>query len=279
MAEPSQVEEPALNEPAVEDNSQQADSPASEPTTSAEPATEGAAEQAPTDEPAAEATEVEAESAAKPDLTDKQIPYGRFKQVLEENKQLKSQIGQPVPTTPQAANGQSFSQMLQGRETVDPSELDQLAEQFAGQKAQAMVDIKVGNLEQKIVQEKAYDALVNESKQVEQEPEFDPKSDSYVPGLEEKVAQAYEARAVRLLPNPYDQTKPIRMLDPNVSFQKIANEYIEVARAAADRGRSTAVSSRESLADTASVTPTPETTSKSADSTDALKDSLADIKF
>jgi len=175
----------------------------------------------------------------------------RIQQLVEENKQLKGLVGQaPVPTQPLPTP--RLSEILQGRDSVDPSELDQIGEQLVAQAASGLVDLKVANLEMKLVQEKAADTLIKDTEAITKIPELDEKNpDTFIPELDKKIADRYNREAVKV--NPYNPK--LRMIDPSVRLADIAKEELETWNKAVERGKATASSSLSDLADSLSINP------------------------
>jgi hypothetical protein len=261
-----------LNPVVVEDNSP-APSASEEPNTSVESESQGDTGQSTqnesTEEPNLDATQ-EAERQ-------QQRPAARkIQKLLEENKQLKELIGQPSVPEFSQQQSQKMSEYFQGKDSILPEELDQYADQYAAQKANGLVDLKVQQLEQKIVQQEAYKNLELDTQKLESEPLF-----KDFPELEETISNAWKQLAVKETLNPYNPNlPPVRTLDPRIRLSDVAKSYLEAVKTAAERGSAKQAESVAALADTASVSLTPETSTKTDEnSIDSLRDKLADFKF
>ena len=262
-----------LNEVAVEDNSVT-------PSASDETITSVSEEQVsdtgqsvdePTGEPNSDASEETERQQQRPAAR-------KIQKLLEENKQLKELIGQPStpefsPITPQ---NQKLSELVQGKDSIMPEELDKIADEYAAQKANGLVDLKVQQLEQKLVQQEAYKNLEMDTQKLETEPLFEE-----YPELIETITDAWKKLAVKETPNTFNPSlPPIRTLDPKVRLTDVAQGYLNAVKIAAERGTAKQQESVAKLVDNASVTPTQETTTNTNDdSLDAIRDRLADIKF
>lgn len=226
---------------AVEDNSAAESSPA-EPTTSTEPTEVVEAE------PSSEETPVETEERPKPKPAQR-----RIQGLLEENKHLKELVGN-APLAPVYAPPQpTLSQQFAGKDYVDPAELDKAADQMVAQRTEAIADLKIRQLEQRMVQEKAFSALERDTEILQRDyPELNPDSDQYNEVLEKKIAENWKRLAVQH--NPYDPSLP-PTINPGVRLSDVAKDFMEVAQAAAQRGQSQSQSHIADLADVGSIQP------------------------
>lgn len=262
-----------LNEVAVEDNST-TPSASDETTNSVSDEqvsdTGQSAQIEPTEEPSSDVVEETERQQQRPAAR-------KIQKLLEENKQLKELIGSPSASlfSPQQPQ-QKFSENFQGKDSILPEELDSYAEQYAAQKANGLVDLKVQQLEQKLVQQEAYKNLELDTQKLESEIIFDE-----FPELVETITDAWKKLAVKEVPNMYNASlPPVRTLDPKVRLTDVAQSYLSAVKIAAERGSAKQAESVAKIVDNASVTPTPEVkTNKDNDSLDAMRDALSNIKF
>ena len=197
--------DPAINEPAVEDNSPTT-SPVDEPTTSAEPETEGAVEPAQIDEPTAEAPDSEPER--KPTRAER-----RIRDLVDENKRLSQQSNQPFagfqpPPVPTLNPGEEISQEDYQAHVV------QAADAIAGLQTQQQIQ----NLKAEMQLERDVEVLPKEY------PQLDENSSEYNSVLVEKIEKAYKERAFRN-----------GRVDPTVRLADVAKDFVEVAQSAANK--------------------------------------------
>ena len=235
---------------AVEDNSP-VTSPVTEPTTSESPAPEGQAEQAPINEPAPEAPQSEAER--QPSRAER-----RINQLTGQLKELTATppVTAPIPgLSPQAPK---LSDLVADQESLTPEQLDQLGQKVyesAAQTAKGLNSLEVQQLRHELTQQRAVDEVEKQAAILPtQYEELNPDSPKYNPVLEQKIESAYKARAV--IPNPYNPS--IKMVDPTVRLTDVAKDFVEVARAAAEQGKTQTNATLATQADNAAVTPTSE---------------------
>lgn len=234
---------------AAEDSSAPA-SPASEPTTSS---AEAPVQDAPavTDDTAP--AETPAPEADAPERTPQRPAERRIRQLADENRQLREQLGSAqVPVvTPQVPK---LSELLQGRESIDPAELDKLDQDRLASVAQSLQgrnDLTVAQLRQELATEKAETQMKLDAAELEKQPELDENSPLYNARLEQAIADAYRAKAIK--PNPYNPN--LSVLDPSVRLSDVAKDMLEAVRAAAELGKAHGQASDAALADNAAVAP------------------------
>jgi hypothetical protein len=237
----TQTTEPALNTApavaAVEDNSPPAP-PTSETTTSSETTETVAAP------PAAE------EPVVEPERQPVRPAQRKIQNLIAENKVLRDQIGNVTTAQVPSPQLQPLSQQIQGQEIM-PEDLDRLVEQREAQRSNAL-ELKIGLLEQKQVAERAYSDFEKDAALLPRDyPELDPDSKQYSAVLEEKISERWKQLAVR--PNPYNPQ--LSYIDPNVRLTDVAKDYIEVARAFADQGKTAMAEARDSLVDNGAIIP------------------------
>ena len=226
--------------------------PTSESTTSA-PAESVQPEQVATADTAPTTPEVLAPSAEhQPKPAERKI-----RSLIEENKRYKEEFERlQIPSTPPSEPlSKSIDQALDEYGNVDLTKLDKIADDRAAQAATSTTTLEVTKLRQELALK---DALAQNERDVatlEREPELDPESPQFNKVLEQKIVDAYKARAVK--PNPYNPK--VSYLDTTVRLADVAQEYLEVARAAVEQGRSQANASLASLADNAAMSPGIET--------------------
>lgn len=234
--------------PVVAEDSNPQPSPVAEPTTSESPAPEGQAEQAPINEPAP--VEPQSEPERQPSRAERRIQQltGQLKEFTQQ-----SQATVPLPQLPTSTP--RLSDLIAGRDTIDPSELDRLAEQQV-QAVRGMNNLEVQQLRHELTQQRAVDEVEKEASILPtQYEELNPDSPKYNPVLEQKIEAAYKQRAV--VTNPYNPS--VKMVDPSVRLSDVAKDYIEVARAAAEQGKAQTNATLATIADTSAVTPTSDT--------------------
>lgn len=238
---------PAQNVPAVEDNSVAAP-PAAEPTTS-EPTVPETVAQEPSSEVTAEAAPVSEPQPAPAEPERQPRPaQRRIQELVQQNKQLKEQlVAAPVPQiSPQPPK---LSELVQGRESLDPSELDQLGQKVYEQGAQiarSTNGLEVAQLRQEMV---IRDAINETDKTAAQLPnefkELNPNDSGFNPALEAKIVNRYQKEAVRN-----------GTFDPSVKLADIAREEVEFYREATEYGKAQSSAALTAQADQAAVTPT-----------------------
>lgn len=241
---------------AAEGSSQPA-SPASEPTTSvtAEPVAQ---------EPSSEVTAPAAPAAAEPNPVtepqpsrlDKRIDQLEQKSaginnVLGNLKQLRDQASSPVPEMPQPR----LSDLVQGKDSLDPAELDQLGQQVA-QASRANADLRYQQLANRVainefINEAEKDAAVVESQYDELKDNSPAKN-----VLEAKIQARYQREA--LIPNPLNPNQLV--LNPKAPrLADIAREEVEAWRQAVEQGKAQTNAVLATQADNSAVTPTSDT--------------------
>lgn len=251
--EPQAVSETphAPEQVAVEDNSPQP-TPVAEPITSEPPAPEGPAEEAPINEPAPVAPQSETER--QPSRAER-----RINQLTGQLKELTAtqQVTAPIPgLSPQAPK---LSELVQDQESLTPEQLDQLGQKVyesAAQTAKGLNSLEVQQLRHELTQQRAVDEVEKQAAILPtQFEELNPDSPKYNPVLEQKIEAAYKQRAV--IQNPYNPS--IKMVDPSVRLADVAQDYIEVARAAAQAGQAQTTATLATQSDNSAVTPTSDT--------------------
>lgn len=223
-------EVPAENEIVAEDSNVEA-SPATEQTTSESTNDEGQAEETQIDESAAE--EPKGDTERKPSRAEQRI--------RELNKKVKEleQSNQPF---------QGFQQPPQ-LETNESGELTR--EQLDQYVAQAAGQISNQTVQQAIAQERAKNNFDHDVTTLPQQyPEIE-----QVPGLEEKIAQEFQAKAFKVVGLDPVTGEAQYALDPSVRLADIAKNYVEVARAAAKTSSAATAEAVEASADTNAIKP------------------------
>lgn len=255
---------PAQNAPAVEDNSVAAP-PAAEPSTEVQTEVQGqtseptvpdtnAQESSSGDTapaaPVAEQQPAPAEPERQPRPAERKI-----RELVQQNKQLREQlVTPPLPQTPPQAP--KLSDLVQGRESLDPAELDQLGQEVYQQGAQAAsgrTGLEVAQLRQEMV---IRDAINETDKTASELPleykELNPHDPTFNPALEAKIVARYQKEAVR--PNPMNPQQ--RLFDASVKLADVAKEEVEFFREATEYGKAQSSAALSSHADEAAVTPT-----------------------
>lgn len=166
------------------------------------------------------------EEEAKPTRQEK-----RQSRLAQINEQLSQQPAerQQLQQQPTQQERKRLSELLQGRDEVQPEELDQIADQWATQHSgignvDAIVDMK-------LAQRDAYNNARNEVVEVMGRDEFNPDSDSYNPNLEQATLRTWE-KAARV---QYDQNGNVVSFDPTVSLREIADQFLEVGQSYANK--------------------------------------------
>lgn len=229
----------ASNEPAL---------PASEPTTST-PVEQVTTEPVATNDIAPTTPEVQT-----PVVEHQPKPAERkIRSLIEENKRYKEEFERlQVPSTsPSEPLSKSIDQTLDEYGNVDLAKLDKIADARAAQAATSSSSLEVTKLRQELAMKDALAQNAADVAVLEREPELDELSPQFNKVLEQKIIDAYKARAVK--PNPYNPQ--VKYLDTTVRLADVAQEYLEVARAAVEQGKSQANASLASLADNAAMTP------------------------
>lgn len=242
--------EPAQNgtataEPPVAEDSNPSAPPADEPTTSTEVIEPEAQPSAPAEpapaEPAAKQPEPQPERQPRP-------AERRINELVQQNKELKERLSTvPIPQpSPQAPK---LSDLFQGKEQIMPDELDKAGQevwQQGAQAAQGLTSLEVAQLERKLEMK---DAINDTERTVAQLPneyeELNPNSPKYNLALDNKIADAYQARAVRG-----------GQLDTSVKLADIAKAEVEFYREATEAGKSQTSNTLASQAEEAAITPT-----------------------
>jgi len=240
-------------QPAAEDSSPQP-SPVAQTNTSDVPAPAGPAEQAPINEPAPEAPE--SPSEPQPSRLDKRIDQVESKRdgydnVLSNLKQIRDQASAPVPEMPQPR----LSELVQGKESIDPAELDQLGQRVA-QASSVNADLKYQQLANRVVinefiNETEKDAAVI-SNSYDELKDGNPASKA----LEQRIVSRYQREA--LIPNPLNPNQLV--LNPKAPrLADIAKEEVEAWRQAVESGKAQTNAALATQADNSAVTPTSDT--------------------
>lgn len=176
----------------------------------------------------------------------------RIRELVNENKRLVEENSRfyQQPTQPQQAP--KLSEMLNGRDQIDPSELDQIGQQYAAQAGQAAASLEVAKLRTEMQQKEAVSQYENDQRALEREyPELNPDSDLYNPVLEKAIAENWRKQAIQT--NPYNAQ--VKQINPAVRLSDVAKDFMEVAQAAAIRGQAQANESVARTVDTSAITP------------------------
>lgn len=145
-------------------------------------------------------------------------------EIKEKNKQIESLTQAPVQS-PQAP---TLSSMLEGRESIDPAELDKIGQQFAAQNGTAAATLEVQKLRFEMSQKEAVTNFNNDQLSVEKlYPQLNPDSPEYNPTIEKIIADKWKREAVKK--NPYNPN--IETIDPTVRLTDVAKDYMDVAMA------------------------------------------------
>lgn len=211
---------------AVAEDSNVDTSPVVEEQTSEEQVTEGQSDEQQVD---ATDTEEQSEPERKPTRAEK-----RIRDLVEENKRLKEQSNQPFPNEPSL----QFPQYEPGEE-IQPERL----QQDVVQTASAIASLQTQNHIQQ------FEASSNLDRDIEllpaKYPELNEESSNYNPVLEEKISEAYKARAFKN-----------GQLDPTVRLADVAKDFIDVARSAATQTSAEMKNAVAKQADESAVRPT-----------------------
>lgn len=249
---------PAQNQPAVEDNSVAAP-PAAEPSAPAqgqtsEPTVPGTQAQESSSEVTAPAAPVAEQQTApaEPERQPQMRPAERtIKQLKGELRQAREQLA-TVPLPQQLPQPPKLSELVQGRESLDPNELDQLGQKVyeqGAQTARGTNGLEVAQLRREMV---IRDAINETDKTAAQLPnefkELNPNDATFNPALEAKIVNRYQKEAVRN-----------NTFDPSVKLADIAKEEVEFYREATEHGKAQSSAALTSQADQAAVTPTSST--------------------
>lgn len=240
--------------PATEDSSQAASSPA-EPTTS-EPTAQETKTEEKADDTAAPAETNQAEDTEHQQSRSERRNAereSRIRQLVGENKQLKGQFepGQIPQMSPQAPR---LSELVAGKDTIQPEELDKLGEQVyqqAAQTARGLNSLEVQQLRQEIIQREAISESEKQAAILQtQYPELNPSSDSFNPSLDKTIAQTYQRLAVK-----QDPTTGRTYVDPSVQLTDVATDLIELARSSVESGKAQTSATLARQADQTAVLP------------------------
>lgn len=196
----------------------------------------------------------ESEAERQPSRAERRISQlsGQLKQVTAV-QQAPAQLPQMPPQAPR------LSQVLQGRDSIDPAELDKMGQQVYDQAAQAARgynQLDVQQLRTELTQQRAVDVVEKDAAVLPTiYEELNPDSPKYIPMLDEKIEAAYKAQAVTR--NPYDPKQLV--INPAVRLTDVAKDFVEVARAAAEYGRAQTNAALAQQADNSALTPTANT--------------------
>lgn len=241
---------PVVSAPAVEDNSPQP-SPVAEPTTSVEAAPVGAAEPAQVTEPAATAPTTDTEH--QPSRLERRIDQLESKSaginnVLNNLRQYREQASAPVPEVPLPR----LSELVQGKESLDPAELDQMGQQVA-QAQRVNTDLRYQQLEQRMaINEAITEAEKDAAVAFNTYDELKDTSPAYSKSLEQRIEARYQREA--FVPNPLNPMQKI--LNPNIKLADIAREEVDAFRQAVELGKAQTSAALAVQADQSAVTPT-----------------------
>lgn len=234
MAEPDIATAPVVPA-AVEDNSP-AVTPPAEPTTSSETAPEA---------PAPVAAEPE-----RPPRAERRIQ--QLSAQLREATERPSYVPQSLPT-PQAPK---LSEMFAGQDSIEPDQLDKYGAQLYQQGAQSgsgLSSLEVQALRNEIQQKEAINNYSrDETLLATRFTELNPDSDDYIPLADEKIAKAFQERAVR------QNRDGSIWVDPSVKLADVATDYIEAVRAGEQRGKARSTSNLADLVDNGALQPNTE---------------------
>lgn len=240
----------AVNEPVAEDSIPSA-SPTNEPTTSSEVTTEPSSQPAETTtEPVASQPETTKPVATEPEHQPRPAQR-RIQELLQDNRQLKARLSsQQVPIPEQSLSAPKLSDLVQGREYVDPTELDQLGQQLWQQGAQTSSGRASLEVQQLRKEMELKDAIAETDRTAAQLYQDYPEI-AKDPRLESKIVSLYQKQAVRQDP----QTRTV-YYDPSVKLSDIAKAEVEFYREVAESGKAQASVNLSSLQDGAAITPT-----------------------
>jgi hypothetical protein len=173
----------------------------------------------------------------------------RIRELVSENKRLSEEAANRLaqtPTTPQGAT-QKLSEMLAGKDEIDPAELDKLGEQLAAQAKGADSSTEVRNLRFEMRQEKAVNQFEADQGKVETTyPELNPDSAEYNPVLERAVAETWKKLAV-------SDMGGIKVINPDIRLTDVAATFDEAIKSAVERRAPGSSNQAENL----SITPNP----------------------
>ena len=223
MDEDTQVQ--AENTTVAEDSNVDT-SPVVEEQTSEDQVTEGQSEQEQVEAPD---TETQDESERKPTRAER-----RIRDLVEENKRLKEQtnpFSSPEPSL-------QFPQYEPGEE-IQPERLQQDVVQTANAIAQLQTQNQIQQFEARSNLDKDVEILPTKY------PELDENAPNYNPVLEEKISEAYKARAFKN-----------GQLDPTVRLADVAKDFIDVARSAAKQSSAEMKNAVAKQADESAIRPT-----------------------
>lgn len=110
----------------------------------------------------------------------------RIKELLDENRQLKSQAGDQYAQSPIGSG--KFSELFANANSVTPDDLDAAAERYAAQTANTLVDLKLAPVLQELQQER----LATDIDRVQSKYDvLNPDSDNYDARLDKQIAELY----------------------------------------------------------------------------------------
>jgi len=241
--------------PAVEDNSLPA-SPASEPTTSV--TTEPVAQETSTEvtAPAAPVADESGVTEPQPSRLERRIETVEAKRngydnLLGNLKQLRDQSSAPVPAVPQPR----LSELVQGRDSLDPSELDQLGQQVA-QASTVNADLKYQQLANRMVMNEFINDTEKQAAVVESRYDELKDGNPAKDVLEPKIQARFQREA--LIPNPLNPRQLV--INPNAPrLEDIAAEEVQAWRQAVEQGKAQTSATLATQADNSAVTPTSDT--------------------
>ena len=223
----------------------------SEPTAPAEPATPAQGDDTPAAAPQKPAEGDEHQQSRAERRNEER--ESRIRQLVGENKQLRGQYepGQIPQVSPQVPR---LSELVAGKDSIQPEELDKLGQQVyqqAAQTARGLNSLEVQQLRQEIVQDRAISAAENQAEKLSiQYPELNPDSEAFMPALDKVVANTYQQLAVKK-----DPMTGRTYIDPNVQLTDVAQNLVELARASVESGKSQSSATLARQADNTAVLP------------------------
>lgn len=173
----------------------------------------------------------------------------RIRELVSENKRLQEEQSRflQMPTGSQPT--QKFSDMVQGREEIDPAELDKLAGDYAAQTGGATASLEVAKLRFEMSQDKAVNQYESDQVRVEATyPELNPDSDKYNPVLERAIAETWKNEAVQT-------QNGLRQINQSVRLTDVAKRYMDAIQSAVERNPSSSTNQTDTLSVTPNATP------------------------
>lgn len=239
--------------PTVAEDSNVATQPVAEPTTSvADPVTE---EDDDDELPSLAEQDDAAERKSEPRPAERKIrsQHAEIKQLREELAQRNQELDSLSRSQPLPPQTPDVNQFLQGKDSIDPQELNEYVRQQTAQAGQT-ANLEVAKLRDELARK---DAMTQYDRdQVAVEKELSSLPPEVASAVEKQITAAFKAQA--MVKNPYNPK--VIMINPSVRLSDIARGYIDIAKASAETGKSQAAASISDAYDHQALTPTESST-------------------